>query len=94
MVTSELKVRRGEFANEPFVDFSRPDNQKAMKDALHKFGSELGREYPIYIGGEKITTPEKIKSTNPSHPEQVLGIFQKGTADLANPRDRCGGKSV
>ncbi len=84
MVTSELKVRRGEFANEPFVDFSRPDNQKAMKDALHKFGAELGREYPIYIGGEKITAAEKIKSTNPSHPDQVLAIFQKGTAELAN----------
>ena len=93
MVTSELKVRRGEFVNEPFVDFSRPDNQKAMKDALHKFGSELGREYPIYIGGEKITTPEKIKSTNPSHPEQVLGIFQKGTAELANRAIDAAGKA-
>src|SRR5271169_455101 len=93
MVTSEMKVRRGEFSNEPFVDFSRPDNLKAMKDALHKFGAELGREYPIYIGAEKITTAEKIRSTNPSHPDQVLAIFQKGTAELANRAIEAAGKA-
>src|SRR2546422_8662730 len=84
MVTVERKIQRGEFSNEPFVNFSMPENRKAMEDALKKVAGELGREYPLYIAGEKITTPEKMTSINPSHPNQVVGIFQKATIELAN----------
>ena len=77
-------TRRGEFRNEPFVDFSKPENRKAMEQALEKVKGELGREYPILIGGKEIRTPDKIKSINPSHPEQVVGVFQKGTVELAS----------
>src|SRR5712692_6405507 len=84
MVTAEVKIQRGEFTNEPFVDFSKPENRKAMEDALKKVAGELGREYPLIIGGERIQTPDKIRSINPSHPEQVVGIFQKATVELAN----------
>src|SRR5712691_9066727 len=41
-------------------------------------------EFPLIIGGERIQTPDKIRSINPSHPEQVVGIFQKATVELAN----------
>jgi 1-pyrroline-5-carboxylate dehydrogenase len=44
----------------------------------------LGREYPLYIAGEKVTTAEKLRSTNPSRPDQVVGIFQKATPELAS----------
>ena len=84
MVTAEIKVKRGEFHNEPFVDFSKPENRKAMEDALKKVAGELGREYPLYIGGEKVFATEKLRSTNPSHPEQVIGIFQKATVEMGN----------
>jgi 1-pyrroline-5-carboxylate dehydrogenase len=84
MVTAEVKIKRGEFSNEPFVDFSKPENRKAMENALKKVAGELGREYPLYIAGEKVTTPEKLRSTNPSHPEQVVGVFQKATLELAH----------
>ena len=84
MVTAEVKVQRGEFRNEPLVDFSRPENRKAMEDGLKKVAGELGREYPLIIGGEKIHTTEKLRSLNPSRPEQVVGISQKATVELAN----------
>lgn len=83
MVTAALK-QRGEFHNEPVTDFLKPENRRAMELALEKVKSELGREYPLVIGGEEIRTAEKMQSTNPSHPEQVIGIFQKGTAELAH----------
>jgi 1-pyrroline-5-carboxylate dehydrogenase len=83
MATATPK-QRGEFHNEPVTDFSKPENRRAMELALEKVKSELGREYPLVIGGEEIRTEEKMKSTNPSHPEQVIGIFQKGTAELAH----------
>src|SRR2546428_13357602 len=84
MVTVERKIQRGEFSNEPFVNFSMPENRRAMEDALKKVAGELGREYPLYIAGEKITTPEKMTLINRSHPNQEVGIFQKATIELAN----------
>ena len=83
MATAEAKIHVSEFTNEPFVDFSQPENRKAMEDALKKVASEFGREYPMYIGGQKVITTEKRNSTNPSHPSQVIGIFQTATAEMA-----------
>src|SRR6202045_2755364 len=83
MATAETRVHVSEFTNEPFVDFSNPENKRAMRAALKKVEGEFGREYPMYIGGEKIITTEKMTSTNPSHPKQVIGVFQTATAEHA-----------
>src|SRR5580693_8109954 len=79
-----VNLQRGEFANEAFIDFTQPANRKAMEDALASVRGKFGREYPLTIGGERITTSEKIKSYNPSHPDQVIGVFQKATVEMAN----------
>jgi 1-pyrroline-5-carboxylate dehydrogenase len=84
MTSPAPTLHRGEFQNEPFIDFSRPENRKAMEDALRRVKGMFGREYPLVIGGEKVTTKEKIESRNPSHPEEIIGIFQKATVELAN----------
>src|SRR6202049_3321469 len=84
MATAETKVHVSEFTNEPFVDFSRPENKRAMEAALKKVEAEFGREYPMYIGGEKIITTAKMTSTNPSHPKQGVGVFQTATAEQAD----------
>src|ERR1700691_885172 len=78
-----VNLQRGEFANEAFIDFTQPENRKAMEDALAQVRGMCGREYPLTIGGERITTSEKIKSYNPSHPDQVIGVFQKATVEMA-----------
>ena len=49
-----------EFRNEPFTDFSKEENAQAMRAALEKVKSELGREYPLVIGGERIETEAKL----------------------------------
>jgi 1-pyrroline-5-carboxylate dehydrogenase len=77
-------VPRGEFTNEPFVDFTNAANRKKMEDALASVKSQFGKEYPLVIGGEKVTTKDKIQSTNPSRPSEVIGIFQKATVEMAN----------
>jgi 1-pyrroline-5-carboxylate dehydrogenase len=79
-----VNIKRGEFANEAFIDFSVPANRKAMEDALAQVKAAFGREYPLTIGGERVYTAEKTKSLNPSAPEQVIGIFQKATVEMAN----------
>jgi 1-pyrroline-5-carboxylate dehydrogenase len=71
------------FKNEPLVDFTRLDNVRAMREALDKVRRQLGREYENVIGGHRVQTEAKTQSINPSHPEQVVGIFQKaGAADV------------
>jgi 1-pyrroline-5-carboxylate dehydrogenase len=84
MTSPATNMHLSEFKNEPLTDFSKPENRKAMEAALKKVAGELDREYPLLIGGEKILTKEKIQSTNPAHPNQVIGIFQKATVEMAN----------
>src|SRR5579863_5031383 len=83
MATAE-RLHLTEFTNEPFVDFSRAENKSAMEAALAKVKAEFGREYPMYIGGERVYTTAKMSSTNPSHPSEVIGVFQAGTKDNAD----------
>jgi len=70
-----------EFKNEPLTDFSKAENKSAMEAALKKVAAEFGREYPVVIGGERITGLKTFDSINPSHKDQVLGRFSKGTRE-------------
>ncbi|MDQ0247332.1 1-pyrroline-5-carboxylate dehydrogenase [Bacillus fengqiuensis] len=71
------------FKNEPFTDFTREENKKDMQAALAKVKKELDREYPLYIGTEKIVTEEQMISINPGNVEEVIGRVSKGTQALA-----------
>ena len=72
-----------EFRNEPFTDFSRPENRTAMEAALVKVKSELGRKYPVVVGGEKIFTDDTFDSINPGRTSELIGTFSKGSKEMA-----------
>lgn len=71
------------YANEPFTNFALEDNLKAMQDAIAKVKGELGREYPLYIGSEKVRTEAKITSINPGNVDEVIGYVSKADQALA-----------
>jgi 1-pyrroline-5-carboxylate dehydrogenase len=73
------------FSNEPFVDFTKPENKRRMEQALADVQAELGHEYDIIIGGKHIKTEGKILSFNPAHPAQVIGVHQRAAADHVEP---------
>lgn len=73
-----------EFKNEPFTDYSLPENKAAMEAAIEQVRAELGREYPLLINGEKVTTAKKFESINPGDRAQVVGIFSDADADADN----------
>ncbi len=77
------RTPQGVFTNEPFTDFKDPENARSMREALDKIATQLGREYHLIIGGERIITPGKIRSLNPARPAQVVGIHQKAEAEHA-----------
>jgi 1-pyrroline-5-carboxylate dehydrogenase len=72
-----------EFVNEPFSNFGDPAVAAAFQKSLDKVRGELGREYPLIIGGEKITTDAKIRSIDPSNPGTVVGVVSKADRALA-----------
>src|SRR6476620_6761105 len=72
-----------EFRNEPFTDFTKPENAEAMIAALEKVRKDLGREYPTVINGEKITLEEKFQSVNPANKSEVVGVFSEVDSDTS-----------
>ncbi len=72
-----------EFRNEPLTDFTREENAQAMRAAIETVKSQLGQEYPLVIGGERIKTENKFDSINPANRPEVVGRFQKATKELA-----------
>ena len=73
------------FSNEPVTDFRREANALLMRAAIDKVRGELGREYDLVIGGRRIRTSEKIKSTNPARPSEVVGVHQKAGIEHVDP---------
>jgi len=71
------------FRNEPYTDFTKPENRRRMEEAQGKVRGQLGREYPLMIGAERVKTVEKLKSVNPARPSEVVGVHQKATLELA-----------
>ena len=71
------------YKHEPFTDFSTEANRIAYEKALVLVEEDLGKEYPLIIGGERITTEEKIISYNPAIKEQVIGVVSKATKEHA-----------
>src|SRR5215217_8084261 len=74
------------YKNEPYLDWSDEQNVEAMRGALKKVGDDLGREYPLIVGGARVETDGEIPSVNPANPSQVVGRVGRATereADMA-----------
>lgn len=67
------------YQHEPFTDFTKEENRKAYFRALEKVESELGKEYPLIIGGKRVFTEEKTRVYNPSNREETIGYVSKAS---------------
>ncbi len=81
----EILAPHGAFKNDTPVDWRNEDNVRQMRAALDKVRSELGREYPLVIGGKRIMTEAKIRSINPAKPSELVGLFQKADKEHVEP---------
>ncbi|GAK05898.1 LOW QUALITY PROTEIN: delta-1-pyrroline-5-carboxylate dehydrogenase [Geomicrobium sp. JCM 19037] len=71
------------YTHEPFTNFQDEENKAAIEEAIRYVKGELGKEYPLIIGGERITTNEKITSINPADHSEIIGTVSKASKDLA-----------
>ena len=77
------------FKNEAFLNFGNSDVKHAMQEALRQVEGQLGHEYPLVIGGERMLSSAvvvdgggqsgsgRIRSINPAKPAQVVGIHSE-----------------
>jgi len=72
-----------DYRPEPFTNFKLEENKREFEEALKKVEAELGKEYPLIINGERLTTESKIVSVNPSRHEEVVGYVSKADQALA-----------
>ena len=63
---------------EPYSDFSKPEVIESYQKALAEVRNQLGQDYPLIIGGEKLETGEWLASYNPSCTQEVVGRTAKG----------------
>ncbi len=66
------------YANEPYLDFTDPVVDRRFREVLERVRTELGRDYPLIIGGERVAPGEYLTSIDPCDPERVVGRSAKG----------------
>jgi len=78
-------VQLSDFRNEPFTDFSRPEEQQAFTAALqHVQKSVLGKTWPCWIGGEEVRGKKTFDSVDPGELTRLIGKFQQLGESEAN----------
>lgn len=71
------------FRNETPLDFSRRDVRSQMTSALKRVRTQLGVEYNLIIGGDRVKAPEQFASTNPAKADETIALFQQATGDMS-----------
>ncbi len=71
------------FKNETYLDFTKSTIAKKQENAIADLRALAGKEYPIIIGTEEVRADQKFNSYNPSRSSEVVGVFQKGDAGIA-----------
>src|SRR5512146_1893879 len=61
--------------------FNPPEEMHVQFEAaLARVNAALGREHGMFINGADYFSNEKFEDRNPANTDQVLGVFQKGSA--------------
>ncbi|GCE25367.1 L-glutamate gamma-semialdehyde dehydrogenase [Dictyobacter alpinus] len=81
------------FVNEPFTDFSQEENKRAQAAALEQVKNELGRSYPLIIGGQEVKGENTFTSVNPGQPDQIIGTFVSATREQTNEAIQAAAKA-
>ena len=71
------------YKHEPLTDFSAEENRQAYLKGIKTVEGYLGQDYDLVIGGERISTEDKIVSYNPANKEEVVGRVSKANKELA-----------
>ncbi len=72
------------FRNEPPTDFARAANRDAMRSALAQVRAQLGRSYPLLIGGNEVNNDGHwLDSVDPGQSARIVGRVAAASGDDA-----------
>ncbi|MBM7662189.1 1-pyrroline-5-carboxylate dehydrogenase [Bacillus mesophilus] len=71
------------YKHEPFTDFTNEANKAAFEQELVNVSAIMGKDYPLVINGERISTEDKIVSINPANKEEIVGTVSKAKKEHA-----------
>jgi RHH-type transcriptional regulator, proline utilization regulon repressor / proline dehydrogenase / delta 1-pyrroline-5-carboxylate dehydrogenase len=82
-ISLEKSSTPAHFANEPLADFTKVEIRNRFAEAIKKVRQDLGRTYPLHIGGMDLVTTDIIPSVNPAAPDEVIGyVCQASTQHI------------
>ena len=67
-----------DYRNEPYSDWTDPTNRKTFEGILADVREQLGQDWPLIIGGERITTGRWLTSVDPGDTPRVVGRSAAG----------------
>lgn len=71
------------FVNEPMADFTRKEVRDGFVAAIASVRQKFGKTYPLYIGGREVSTDDRLPSTNPANPKEIIGtVCQAGIKEV------------
>src|SRR5690554_1884399 len=80
-----------QYRNEPFSDFGDDSVADEYRAALKQVESQLGREWPLVIGGEAVTTGEWLESFDPGKSDRLVGrAAAAGSSEIEKAFDAAG----
>jgi RHH-type proline utilization regulon transcriptional repressor/proline dehydrogenase/delta 1-pyrroline-5-carboxylate dehydrogenase len=69
----------GAFVNAANTDYAQAANRERQRAAIQALGGQLGRKWPLVIGGRKVADRAYVDSVNPARPTQVIGSWARAT---------------
>lgn len=74
----------GSFVNAANTDYAQAANRDKQRAALQTLTGQLGRKWPLVIGGRKVADRAYVDSVNPARPSQVIGSWARATVPDAD----------
>ena len=72
------------WTGEPVLDFSKAEPRDRMARAIQAVRGQLGRRYPLILGGDLVDAKEQCSVTNPAAPNEVVGQVARATRAQAD----------
>jgi 1-pyrroline-5-carboxylate dehydrogenase len=82
MVTAVREV--APFRNEAIRTFADPAERASLDAALARARARLGARYPLVIDAKPVQTETWIRSINPAHPSEVVGLVGSASLEQAH----------
>jgi RHH-type proline utilization regulon transcriptional repressor/proline dehydrogenase/delta 1-pyrroline-5-carboxylate dehydrogenase len=90
---SDVKKSPPAWLGEPMSDFSKTAEQERMAQAIKSVRAKLGKRYPILLGAREIEGNGQFTVSNPTHPNEVVGLVAQAGLDEANRAVQLAGEA-